>query len=123
MRITLPRIEGFPSLTLSLTASDVPQSIPTNELVRDAGTPQHQIHAAAAIISCENGNARWTVGSAEPSQASSEGHIMVANSTPIRLENPELVSTFQFCDAVVDQQQHAIMHITLLFERSVAIPR
>lgn len=124
MRSPALKLYGFPSLTLSLTCTDEPQYLPEDELTRDINLPLHKTHAILAIITCEIGNVRWTVGYGEPpSVVPARGHILVANSLPVILEGNELLSSFRFLNATTDPQEYSILHVSIFFERSVELPR
>jgi len=113
MRPALLRLEGFPSRTISIQLSEVPIDLPRAELVQG---PEPVI---AIIMSCEVDSMRWTVGQTAPSAVGQWGHVMFPSYTFIRLENPELISSLQMCNATVGQQANTIAHITFLFGRGV----
>jgi len=101
-------IDGYPSRTISITTTDVAQSIPAAEL-RYNGAP-----VIGALVSCEDENVRFTVGDATPDAATQVGHIIQNEWEWVRLHGSKAVRTFQFVSAAL--QTAGIIHITLEFE-------
>jgi len=110
MRPAYMILMGFPSRTISIPCTDLPQSIPEVELVFETKP------VIAMLFSHENGDVRYTFGDTAPDQTTPVGHVTSYFSIPIYVANPKAVRTFQFCNALVGQQLNAIMHITLFFE-------
>lgn len=104
-------ISGFPSRTISITCTNVPQSIPDPQFTQ-GGRP-----VIAMLLSCEDNGIRFTFGDADPDIGNQVGHTLYPGYDFVRLENSAMVRTFQVCNAITDLT--AVAHITLEFERSV----
>ena len=111
MRPSYLDLDGYPSRTISRLCDDNPQSIPAAELTFE-NKP-----VIAMLISSETANCRYTFGDAIPDSTLQVGHTMFPGYILLFMRNSKAIRTFQFCNALAGQQQNAIMHITLFFEK------
>ena len=104
-------LEGYPSRTISIVCTDLPQTIPVAELIFE-GNP-----VISMLVSCESNTARFTFGDVTPDITAQVGHTLFPGYFYLLLRSSKAVRTFQFCNANAAPQVNAIIHITLFFER------
>lgn len=103
-------VHGNPSTTITMTASDVVQSIAAANL-----TNADSKAAISALITCETYNIRFTCSATNPTQAGL-GHLLLANQS-LKISNPSALRNFKFINAV--NGSNAILQISIEFEIGV----
>ena len=112
MRPALLPIEGFPGRTLLLPGSDLPQSVPYNDL-RYFG--QHPIGAIVTTEYAQGNGIRFTFGQGLIPSPAGIGHILLGGQI-LYLTNPSQVERFQFTNYFLKNNSNVTITLLYVFE-------